>query len=571
MIVFEVARWKNFLSTGNAFTEVVLNENPTTLIVGENGAGKSTILDAICFALYGKAFRNINKPILVNSVNGKHCLVEVEFSIGSKKYLVRRGIKPAIFDIFCNDELLDQDASGRDYQRYLEDTILQINYRSFTQIVILGSASFTPFMQLPAGHRREIIEDILDIKIFSDMNGLLKERLTKIKQDIQACESQLELSKEKTMLQKKFIASMEQSYEQRIKPTLDAINKKNKEIEEYKKYTLSLSNSIDFWKPKVEKRKELEDRLYEQRKRLDEWKRKKSSFENKIEFLEANDNCPTCLQAIDKKHCTAEIESWRQKISDVQVEIEMVEAIIQGLDGELKQYSEAPHELQDAENEWNRVSQAWENAEDYVKSLKQNLEKMQTGDKEELDRAKEELREMAKKVLAFGEARSKLKEKKQYLDACAALLKDTGIKTTVIKQYLPVINKQINKYLSIMDFYVHFELDESFNEIIKSRHRDIFSYSSFSEGEKQRINLALLFTWRHIAKLKNSVNTNLLLLDEIFDGSLDTNGVDYVMQLINAFSDDINVFVISHRGDQLFDKFTNQLKFEKQNNFSTIA
>lgn len=570
MIIFEFIRWKNFLSTGNTFTEVQLDENPTTLIVGENGAGKSTILDAICFSLYGKAFRNINKPILVNSVNGKNCLVEIQFSIGSKKYFIRRGIKPAIFDIFCNGILVDQDASGRDYQKYLEETILKINYRSFTQIVILGSASFTPFMQLPASHRREIIEDILDIKIFSDMNVLLKERISQMKQDILSCENQLEISKEKTLLQSKFIKNMEQSYEQRTKPTLDELARKSDEIEEYRKQSIRLDALIKSLSKKTVKEKELNDRLNEAHKKMGEWNRKKSSFESKIEFLQKNDNCPTCLQSIDKGHCRSEILSWDQKIQEVLVEMKILEEIIGGLEKELEEYIDASIELKKYEDELSKVTYRWKVTENYVKSLEDNLKKTQTGDKEELEKAKAELKSMAKRVVDFAATRAKLKDKKYYLDTCAQLLKDTGIKTTVIKQYIPIINKQINKYLSIMDFYVHFELDDSFNEIIKSRHRDIFSYSSFSEGEKQRINLALLFTWRHIAKLKNSVNTNLLLLDEIFDGSLDAQGVEYVTQLLRAFGD-TNVFVISHKGDQLADKFHNQLRFEKNNNFSSVV
>lgn len=568
MIKFEKIRFKNFLSSGGQFTEIKLDRSTTTLIIGENGAGKSTLLDALCFGLFGKAFRNINKPQLLSSVNQKDCLVEIDFAIGKKKYLVRRGIKPAIFDIFCDGILVDQTSAVRDYQSYLEEQILKINYRSFTQIVILGTASFTPFMQLPAAHRREIIEDILDIKIFSAMNVLLKERMNHLRDSIAAVENKINVQKEKTLLQKSFIKTLEDRNKKAADDLNEKIDCKKKEIEK-------LTESLDEVKTKInilnDTIADREDNLRDQKmkaKSSDRLRIQLDKLNKEIDFYKQNDTCPTCSQAITEslreehlsKHVN-EMQSIENQTNDIAKEIETLE----------RREEEINKTLKEIRDHSNVVAQITTDITAGLKMIKQWEKESQPNDDHDLNAERKKLKDMAAEVVELANQRSALNEEKQYQEVCAILLKDTGIKTTVIRQYLPVINKLINKYLSIMDFFVHFELDEAFNETIKSRYRDEFSYASFSEGEKQRINLALLFTWRSIAKMKNSVSTNLLILDEVFDSSLDANGTDYVMQLLDALGDDTNIFVISHKGDQLFDKFRSVIKFEKKNNFSRIA
>jgi DNA repair exonuclease SbcCD ATPase subunit len=566
MIVFEKLRWKNFLSTGGQFTEIFLNKSPTTLIVGENGAGKSTMLDALCFGLFGKAFRNINKPQLVSSVNQKDCLVEIDFSIGKKKYLVRRGIKPAIFEIYINGTLLDQEAAARDQQAFLEEQILKINFRSFTQIVILGSASFTPFMQLPAAHRREIIEDILDIKIFSEMNVLLKERMSALKDAIRSIENKIEVQKEKTILQKSFIKTLEEKkkkqnedVQKHIDEALDDIRTNMVEVIRFQQEVQTLQATFGDESDKQAKLK----KYYQCFAKIES---KLATIDKDIAFYSENDTCPTCDQHITQEaketaigkhtHSKKEIE---EAMSKAKVEMEQMSNRIK----EIQQTQEQITVYQKKIDEYTTKNLAQGKL---IDSLRKQIEPENSHD---ISAEKVKLRDMAADVVQLSNQRSQKNEEKQYLDICGILLKDTGIKTTVIRQYLPVINKFINKYLTIMDFFVHFELDESFNESIKSRYRDDFSYASFSEGEKAKINLALLFTWRQVAKIKNSVNTNLLILDEVFDGSLDGNGTEYVMQMINTLAENNNIFVISHK-DALNDKFRSQIKFIKKNNFSLI-
>ena len=569
MIFFKSIKWSNFLSTGSQPTEIFLNKAPTTLIVGENGAGKSTILDALCYALFNKPFRDINKPQLINSINNKKCIVEIEFSIGKKDYKIVRGMKPTVFEIYLNGELLNQDAASRDYQKYLEEHVLKLNYKSFTQIVILGSASFTPFMQLTTINRREIIEDLLDIKVFSVMNEVLKLKHSEIKSKIQSTDSDIDICKAKIKLQQDFINSLEVDKDRRknendvlIEEAGNRIKQLSKEIDAKAKEKEEIEETIEDEKTILQKDrqlKQLSDKLKDKRKKTEE----------EILFYQKNDTCPTCSQDLPddfKSKTVNEHEAKIQEIDDALKDIASQQAEIETRIDEINAAKEVISQIKDDMLELNSNVIAEQN---YVKKLmKENQD--ESGNTANIDEEKAKIKLMAKEVLEKTKERSDLIEERGYYDLASMLLKDTGIKTKIIKQYLPVMNKIINKYLQAMDFFVHFELDEAFNETIKSRHRDEFSYASFSEGEKQRIDLALLFAWRNIAKTKNSTNTNLLILDEVFDSSLDTNGADLLYQILGTIDSKTNVFVISHK-DALFDKFRSVIKFGKQNNFSQIV
>ena len=556
MIVFEKLRWKNFLSTGNSFTEIDFLRQPTTLIVGENGSGKSTCLDALCFGLFNKPFRNINKPQLVNSINNKKMMVEVEFRIGSKEYKVVRGMKPHVFEIYCDGNFVDQDAAARDTQKYLEDSILKLNYKSFTQIVILGSASFTPFMQLPQSSRREIIEDILDIQIFTTMNTLLKEKINVLKAEISKIEGELELAKHKTKVQKEYIDTLESDKAKKLKDLEEQINDIQTAIDE-------AENEI---KSRETEKLELGDPKKEQRE-LDQHRREFSNqilqAERELTFYEDHDDCPTCKQDIPHEHKERVKEGKSKEIQDLT-------KATKGLDKKYKEVTDTLEKYIDISDQISEIQSEMITQERYRNTLQSDLNSAKEN-RGNIDEETKKLKFMARDVMDKNDLRSDKNEEQQFNNIASVLLKDTGIKTRIIRQYLPAINQLVNKYLAAMDFFVHFELDEKFNETIKSRHRDKFSYASFSEGEKQRIDLALLFTWRTIAKMKNSASTNLLLLDEIFDSSLDNNGVDYVMNLLDTIGDQTNVFVISHKGDQLFDKFRGQIRFEKKQNYSVMS
>jgi DNA repair exonuclease SbcCD ATPase subunit len=569
MIKFRVVRWRNFLSTGSQFTEVKLDKSPTTLIVGENGAGKSTILDAICFSLFGKPFRSINKPQLINSINQKQMVVEIEFSIGTKAYKIIRGAKPNVFEIYLNDELLNQDAAARDYQKYLEEHVLKLNFKSFTQIVILGSASFTPFMQLPTGHRREVIEDLLDIKIFTTMNEVLKTKYNEIKESISKIDTDIELGKNKVKLQQNYIKTLEEDKAKRTQDTQALINEadaniiaftsvidNNKEQVAALKLTITDSDDVD---SKYKKLKLLLEKLND----------RKTKILKDIAFYHDNDTCPTCNQDLDEAFKTTTIHTHDTKIAELEQGIEEVEKQITSTEERIEQVKKVKDNIADFNEAIIDYGSKLIAEQNYVAKLKKDIDS-EMGASGNIHEEKEALKAIAKKVVEDSSKKTTLVEERHYLDVAGILLKDTGIKTKVIRQYLPVINKLVNKYLQAMDFFVHFELDEAFNETIKSRHRDEFSYASFSEGEKAKIDLALLFAWRSIARMKNSANTNLLMLDEVFDGSLDVNGTDYVMTILNTIGEDNNIFIISHK-DALFDKFRSVIRFEKQNNFSQMA
>lgn len=569
MIIFEKVRWKNLLSTGNAFTEIDLLRSPNTLILGKNGAGKSTILDALTFVLFGKPYRKINKPQLINSINENNCLVEIEFTIQSKRYKVIRGIKPNVFQIFCNNELINQNSSSSDYQEVLEKNILKLNYKSFTQVVILGSASFVPFMQLTAADRRSIIEELLNINIFSSMNSIVKTRLSDIKDKQKDVEYTINLTKEKIELQKENI-------EQSKKNSILEIEKKQKDIEDNEKLIETYSSAIELIQEEVTKMSDSisdEQSVTSKNTKLCTFQSKLEDnikkFNKEIKFFEGNDTCPTCYQAIgdDIKH--RHIDEKKSKVQEVNTALSKLDEEIQKVNDRLIEIGKKQKEINKKNSEVIKMNAEITSINKYIRKAKQEILELQNKNTN-IDTDDEKIKhlndELAKAQLIVEE----LSIDKHYHEYAATLLKDTGIKTKIIKQYLPIMNKLINKYLTSMDFFVNFNLNENFEETIKSRHRDEFSYASFSEGEKMRIDLALLFTWRQIAKIKNSTNTNLLILDEVFDSSLDTVGTEEFLKLLNEMDNNTNVFVISHKGDQLFDKFRSVIKFTKKNNFSVI-
>ena len=570
MIVFKSIEWKNFLSTGNSPNKVLLNKSPTTLIIGKNGEGKSTILDALCFALFGKPFRNINKNQLINSINGKGTVVTIEFSVNGKEYKVVRGIKPNIFEIWCNHELMNQDAAAKDYQKALEQQILRLNYKTFTQVVILGSASFVPFMQLTSYQRREVIEDILDIRIFSTMNQLLKDKANDTKSEILRIEQEITSAKAKVDGQSVLIKTLSDAKSEAIGSLLSKIEANNQQILRSESSVASLVAEITALKSRTAEKSKIDADL----ETAKEWKTKLASkvdqFSSQTEFFNENENCPSCSQGIPHDHKAKIIEELNSKIEVENTRLQDLDKMLKRLNAQLTEINDLLSEISDKNIELSTHNSTVTILNKQNKELQEEIAASKA-DTTNVDEEKRKLKQLAQEAMEKIKQKTTLAERRNMEEIASQLLKDTGIKTAIIREYLPIMNKLINKYLAAMDAYIHFDLDESFNEIVKSRHRDDFTYASFSEGEKMRIDLAILFTWRQIAKMKNSVNTNLLLLDEIFDSSLDTAGTDYFLNLMNTFGENSNIFVISHKGDQLFDKFRSVIKFEKRNDFSVIA
>lgn len=568
MIVFKTIRWKNFLSTGNAFTEVDLVRENLTLVVGDNGSGKSTILDALCFALFNKPFRRVNKSQLINSINNKDTLVELDFLIGTKRYTVRRGIKPNVFELLLDGKLINQSADKKDYQDVLENQILKMNFKSFCQVVVIGSASYVPFMQLPTGDRRKIIEDLLDLQIFSQMNQVLKVkaaenaeekiRITATQQGVQgqisivnAHLSSIEASNAKMLSEKR--------------ERLDATKKSIKDAEDQyvllSDETIALEQSIA--DEKVSARvKKLELLNHQIKANL-------AAIEGEKEFFSNNDDCPTCRQLIDRNFKAEVVISKEKQIDEIKSGLQKLSEEYDASTKELNAIMQKRSLIQQKNLELHaiatNVSSLQRYAKDLVKEIESTSEAMSTDDE------REKLQQLVDQYEALIDTYNECIEREKLYLVALSLLRDDGIKSRIIKQYVPVINKFINKYLAAMDFFVNFELDENFNETIKSRHRDEFSYASFSEGEKMRINLAVLFTWRAISKLRNSTSTNLLIMDEVLDGSLDGNGTDEFLKILGGLVENTNTFIISHKTDQMYDKFNSVLKFEKHKNFSRIA
>ena len=570
MIIFKSISWQNFLSTGNSPNKVLLDKSPTTLIIGKNGEGKSTILDALCFSLFGKPFRNINKAQLVNSINGKKCVVEIEFSIGNKEYKVVRGIKPNIFEIYLNDELINQDAASRDYQKVLEQQILKLNYKTFTQVVILGSASFVPFMQLPPGQRREVIEDILDIRIFSTMNQLLKEKAQETKDAIAKIENEITNAKTKVEGQTAIIKTISEAKADSIRTVQAQIANSLQEIEQTQSEVDALVAEITTLKGKTSDQDKIKEDLNKANQLQQRLLQKVETCESHVEFFGEHDVCPSCNQDITEQYKESILADLNEKLSTQNGKVDELNQVLTKLQEKLSSINEVVQQIADKNIELSTKNSSITLLNRQISQAEAEVERIKS-DTTNIDEEKSKLKTMAKEAMEKIAAKTSLQEHRNLEEVASILLKDTGIKTAIIREYLPIMNKLINKYLNAMDAYIHFELDEAFNESVKSRFRDDFTYASFSEGEKMRIDLAILFTWRQIAKMKNSVNTNLLLLDEIFDSSLDTAGTDYFLNLMNSFGDNSNIFVISHKGDQLFDKFRSVIKFEKRNDFSVIV
>ena len=568
MIHFETVRWKNILSTGNTFTEIQLDRNNTTLIIGENGSGKSTILDALCFGLFGKPFRNINKGQLLNSVNGTGGLVEVEFRIGSKKVKVIRGIKPNVFEIYINGKMYNQDANARDYQKYLEQQILKLNYRSFTQVVILGSSTFVPFMQLKARHRREVVEEILDIQIFSLMNMILKQKLKTISEDIRDIDYQYNLTEEKINLQEKYIDEVFIHKENIIKEKTLLVTKNEKEISKKNSDIKSHTKSNDKLLTQITDSDKVNTKHIKLKDIQSQLKEKHRAHNKLVGFFESNEDCPTCQQHIDEVFKSSMIDKKKGEADKVNSGMDELKNELNKITNRQKEIDVVVVKIRENEVHIAKENSSLIQLEKFNATLQSEIDQLNTGEVNNNDRNK--LTELKKTLSGLDMQKSKLREEQTYSEASRNMLMDTGIKTKIIKQYLPVMNKLINTYLTSMEFYVNFTLNENFEETIKSRYRDEFTYSSFSEGEKMRIDLALLFTWRAIAKMKNSTNCNLLILDEIFDSSLDGTGTDEFLKILNTLGDE-NVFVISHKQDILVDKFRSTIKFEKNRNFSHIV
>lgn len=568
MIVFHKIRWKNFLSTGNLFTEIEFDKHNTTLIVGENGAGKSTILDALSFVLFSKPFRKINKPQLINTITKRDLIVEIEFSINRNKYKIVRGIRPNVFEVYMNDVLLNQSAEMKDYQEILEKQILKISHKSFCQVVVLGSASFVPFMQLPTGQRRDIIEDLLDLQIFTVMNNLLKIKTNENKDSIISNASDKKVITAKIDLIRQHLIELQNNDEaiiaekkERLNEVMSQIEAFDLDVESYEMNIKELETMISDQDSVTKKMKKLENL----RQQIEI---KREILTNEVKFFSEHDNCPTCKQNIDQEFKCQAIDKKNGSIQEIETGLLQLVDQYEEYSKRVENIIKIQNEIQTARLERHKTLTKIESLENYKKELEEEIKNIKKANKERDDNNLQELEEVLSSLTKEG---VELEEDRIILAAAGALLKDGGIKSRIIRQYIPIINKLINKYLSAMEFLVQFELDEEFNETIRSRHRDEFSYASFSEGEKMRINLAILFTWRAVAKLRNSISTNILIMDEVFDSSLDATGTEEFMKILNQLTLDTNTFIISHKTDQIADKFNNVIRFEKHRNFSRIV
>jgi DNA repair exonuclease SbcCD ATPase subunit len=569
MIIFKQISWKNFLSTGDTPTTVFFDRSPTTLIIGENGSGKSTILDALTFGLFGKPFRSINKTQLVNTINERGLLVEIDFSIGKKDFKIRRGIKPNLFEIVQNGKVLDQMANIRDSQEYLEKVILKLNFKSFTQIVVLGSSTFEPFMQLKQSDRRTIVEDLLDIQIFSTMNGLLKQKNSELKSNLQNNENQRELNKSKSVMQLEYIERMKQDNNSIVKQKEEDIQGFVKQRKDANETIAALQNDISDLSKKIITEDDTKKKTSEYEKVQNKIEIKLHNAEKELNFYENNSTCSTCKQVINDEFKKERVIDISKGIDDKKDGLGKIITEIDTLENQLKNFREIGKEIVDKSQTLAGLNSSVTSLDANIERAWKEIEKLK--DKKKLDNSEMDmLYSLEEELKTLNSEYSELCDEKQIYGYAHELLRDTGIKTKIIRQYVPIINKYVNRYLNELDFLINFSIDENFNETIQSQYRDEFSYASFSEGEKMRIDLALLFTWRMVAKLKNSVNTNLLILDEVFDSSLDADGTDAFLKILNTLDANTNVFVISHKGEILYDKFNSTIKFLKEKNFSKI-
>ena len=569
MITFTRLTYANFLSVGNSEISIDLNSTRSTLVVGHNGAGKSLMLDALSFALFGKPHRNINKPQLINSINGKNCLVTVEFKIGPIEYKIIRGLKPNLFEIWQNNILVNQESHSRDYQKLLETNILKLNHKSFHQVVVLGSGNFIPFMQLPAQARREVIEDLLDIGIFSKMNGVLKESSSKLRDALKDTDYQLSSIKEKVELQDKHIDSLHAISEKNVVKYEEEISDLRAQIDqmltENSAYSQEYNNSFGKTQSKVQRQEKTKTTLLSYERQI------KDNIKRVVgdsKFYEDNTSCPTCNQMIDDEIRSKKLHDCKEQAKTLDSGYSQLKTTLQEATDDLSSTLVELDRLQQLNNKISTNQSCIHNYERRISDLQTLMNKSK--ESVDLEGAHSALEALHREKDTLNECKATQLDERTYNEVISELLKDTGIKTKVIRQYLPIMNKLINQYLQILDFFVSFNLDENFNETIRSRHRDDFSYSSFSEGEKSRIDLSLLFSWRQIAKMKNSSNTNLLILDEVFDSSLDSDGVDNLLKIMATLDADARIFIISHKQDVLEGKFDQKIEFEKQKNFTAI-
>lgn len=566
MIIFQTIKYKNFLSCGDYFIEIPLDKDPTTLVVGNNGSGKSTMLDALTFALFGKSFRGINKPQLLNSTNERECIVELVFSIGNTDWKIVRGMKPTIFEIHKNGKLVDQQASASDQQKILEQSILKMNYKSFTQLVVLGSSNFVPFMQLTAASRREVIEDLLDIKIFSSMSSIIKESTKKIKDELNVLQLKEDSLSDKYNMQLQFINKIESQGKDDITQKKSKIKQFATEASDLIESNLETNKTIESLNTKMKKFESSGKTLMKFTNLKAKINQKKETFEKEERFFSENSVCPTCTQNIEESFRLNKIDDLKSSITEFEKGLEELQTKIVDEDNKSQQFAELSGEVVSLTHEISQNNIRISGLQNQCRNLQQEIQTI-TNQLESRNSEHEKLENFSQNLKTLKKEITSNKELIQYYNFCQSLLKDGGVKTQIIKKYLPLINQQVNRYLQMMDFYINFTLDEEFNETVQSPIHEDFTYSSFSEGEKSRINLSLLFAWREVAKIKNSLNCNLIIFDETFDSSLDGFGADEFMKIIRYVISDANVFVISHK-DSLKDKFENVIKFEKRKNFS---
>ena len=570
MINFTKIRWKNLLSSGNTFTEIQLDEYQTTLVLGENGAGKSTMLDALCFGLYGRGFRNLKKELLINSVNEKNLEVEVEFYIGKKNYKVIRGIKPNIFQIYIDDVFVNQDANVRDYQEQLEKHILKMNYRSFTQVCILGSANFVPFMQLKSKERRNLVEDLLDISIFSTMSDILRTRISNHVIETRETDHEINIMEERISGLNQQLTVLQTNRDEKIGKFETTIAETQTNIEQLLETVDEKNKIVDAKSTEISDKDKSESRLNTAIQTISKLEQKRTKLEEEIIFYEQNDNCPVCEQGIDEEHKKTHVAEKQTKKNAMVDAIRDLTKLIQQSNKRMEEIRVISESIKGIQSEIGVIQSEVVSNQKYITKLLSEIEDLKneaTGG----SNTQSKIEDSEEKLDILHSKKESLSDQSHYYDIASTLLRDQGVKQKIIKQYVPIMNNMINKYLASLEFFVGFELDEAFEETIKSRFRDVFKYDNFSQGEKMRIDLALLFTWRAIARMKNSVNTNLLVLDEVFDSSLDVSGTDDFLKLLNTLTEKTNVFIISHKGEALYDKFNNVLRFEKYKNFSRLA